>query len=43
LSEGYCGIRKRAPYIGEQNDEIYIKEMGMTAEEISTLKENGVI
>ncbi len=43
LSEGYCGIRHRAPLIGEHNDEIYQKELGMSATEIRALKERRVI
>ena len=39
---GYCGVRRRAPLIGEHNDEVY-KELGMSADELSNLKEQKVI
>jgi len=42
-SEYYCGVRHRAPLIGEHNREIYQKELGLTAEELRVLKEAGVI
>ena len=41
-TQGYCGIRHRAPLIGEHNDEIY-RELGMSADEVLALKEQGVI
>jgi crotonobetainyl-CoA:carnitine CoA-transferase CaiB-like acyl-CoA transferase len=40
---GYCGAKRRAPRIGENNDEIYRKELGMTAEELKSLAESHVI
>jgi crotonobetainyl-CoA:carnitine CoA-transferase CaiB-like acyl-CoA transferase len=43
MSEGYCGIRHRAPLIGEHNTEIYQQELGISAEEIFALKEQQVI
>jgi crotonobetainyl-CoA:carnitine CoA-transferase CaiB-like acyl-CoA transferase len=43
LGEGSCGVRLRAPLIGEHNQDIYIKELGMTPEEMVCLKEAGVI
>ena len=42
-SEYYCGIRHRAPLIGEHNQEIYRKELGLAAEQLRVLKEAGVI
>ncbi len=42
-TQGYCGIRFRAPLIGEHNDETYGKLLGMSAREIRTLKESHVI
>ncbi len=42
-TQGYCGIRHRAPLIGEHNEEIYQKEMGMSAGETLALKERRVI
>jgi len=43
LSETYCGIRYRAPLIGEHNQEIYEKELGFSKEKLITLKQAGVI
>ncbi len=40
---GYCGIRRRAPFIGEDNDEIYQNELGMPAGEVRALKERRII
>jgi len=34
---------KRAPLIGEHNDEIYVKELGFTEEELVILKRENVI
>ncbi|MFC1942553.1 CaiB/BaiF CoA transferase family protein [Chloroflexota bacterium] len=38
-----CGIRFRAPLIGEHNDDIYKKELGMNNEEMVALKQRRVI
>jgi crotonobetainyl-CoA:carnitine CoA-transferase CaiB-like acyl-CoA transferase len=38
-----CGIRFRAPLIGEHNDEIYKKELGMSTEELVALKQRRII
>jgi crotonobetainyl-CoA:carnitine CoA-transferase CaiB-like acyl-CoA transferase len=38
-----CGIRRRAPLIGEHNEEIYKKELGLSAEELMVLKQSGII
>jgi len=43
LSEAPCRIRRRAPLIGEHNEEIYCGEMGLKAAELSELKEKGII
>lgn len=43
FSEAPCGIRRRAPLIGEHNEEIYLKEMGMSRDELVLLKQGGVI
>jgi benzylsuccinate CoA-transferase BbsE subunit/naphthyl-2-methylsuccinate CoA transferase subunit len=43
LSDGYCGIRRRAPLIGENNTEIYQKELNMSEDKIRDLKERRVI
>ena len=36
-------IRRRSPLIGEHNNEIYKKELGLTSKQIAALKEQGVI
>ena len=41
-TQGYCGIRHRAPLIGEHNDEIY-HELGMSADELTALKKQKVV
>ncbi len=40
---GDCGIRFRAPLIGEHNEEVYRGELAMPPEELQNLKERGVI
>ena len=42
-SECRFDVRLRAPLIGEHNQEIYEKELGMTKEEMNRLKQSGVI
>jgi formyl-CoA transferase len=34
---------RRAPLIGEHNEEVYINELGLSKEELLTLKQAGVI
>jgi crotonobetainyl-CoA:carnitine CoA-transferase CaiB-like acyl-CoA transferase len=36
-------IHRRAPLIGEHNEEIYEKELGLSKEDLTVLKANGVI
>ena len=36
-------VRRRAPRIGEDNDEIYVKELGLSSTEVAALKKAGVI
>jgi crotonobetainyl-CoA:carnitine CoA-transferase CaiB-like acyl-CoA transferase len=43
LGEGSCRIRRKAPRIGEHNEEVYIKEMGMSKKDLSLLKQAGDI
>jgi crotonobetainyl-CoA:carnitine CoA-transferase CaiB-like acyl-CoA transferase len=43
LSETPIKISRRAPLIGEHNREIYEEELGIPAEEISKLKQAGII
>ena len=42
LSEASCGVWRRAPLIGEHNEEIYL-ELGLPREELSILKQSKVI
>jgi crotonobetainyl-CoA:carnitine CoA-transferase CaiB-like acyl-CoA transferase len=43
LSETPIKLRRRAPLIGEHNEEIYGKELGLPSERLSALKQAGVI
>ncbi len=43
LSEEPVKIRRRAPLIGEHNEEIYIQELGLSAADLLILKQAGVI
>jgi crotonobetainyl-CoA:carnitine CoA-transferase CaiB-like acyl-CoA transferase len=43
FTEGECGIRSRAPHIGEHNNDIYYQEMGMSKKELAALKRRHVI
>jgi len=43
LSEIPWRIRKRAPLIGEHNSEIYGQELGLSGDEIVSLKKGGII
>lgn len=43
FSESPCRIWRRAPLIGEHNEEIYFGELKMEPAEISKLKEQGII
>lgn len=43
FSEGACKIWRRAPLIGEHNEEIYRSELGLTTEEVAKLKREGII
>jgi benzylsuccinate CoA-transferase BbsE subunit len=43
LTEAPCRIRCRAPLIGEHNEEIYIKESGLSKQQLLLLKQAGVI
>ncbi len=43
FSEGACQIWRRAPLIGEHNQEIYGQELGMSSSELAELKKQGVI
>ncbi|MBN2062276.1 MAG: CoA transferase [Deltaproteobacteria bacterium] len=39
----YCGVSKRAPLIGEHNQEIFMGELGFSKEDLISLKQSGVI
>jgi crotonobetainyl-CoA:carnitine CoA-transferase CaiB-like acyl-CoA transferase len=43
MSESPCGIERRAPLIGEHNDDIYIKELGLSENDLVILKQGGII
>jgi benzylsuccinate CoA-transferase BbsE subunit len=43
ITEAPCRIRRRAPLIGEHNDEIYLQEMGLSTEELLALKQANII
>ena len=43
LSETPWKIRRRAPLVGEHNEEIYGKELGLSSEQLITLKQISVI
>lgn len=42
-SEGNVRVKGRAPLIGEHNEEIYEKELGLSKQIMSSLKERGVL
>ncbi len=43
LSEAPIKIRRRAPLIGEHNEEIYVKDLGLSFEDLLILKQAKVI
>ena len=43
FSEAPCDIRRRAPLIGEHNEEVYVGELGFSKEDLARLREKGVI
>jgi crotonobetainyl-CoA:carnitine CoA-transferase CaiB-like acyl-CoA transferase len=43
LTETDCRIRRRAPLIGEHNDEIYKKELGLSSKDLVALKQRRII
>jgi len=42
-SETPLVMRRRAPLIGEYNEEVFVKELGFSSQELSLLKQGGVI
>lgn len=43
MSECSCEIRRRAPLIGEHNHEVYVKELGISENDMLMLKQGGII
>jgi crotonobetainyl-CoA:carnitine CoA-transferase CaiB-like acyl-CoA transferase len=43
MTRSGCGIRRPAPLIGEHNEEIYVKEMGLSKSDLVVLKEGDII
>jgi benzylsuccinate CoA-transferase BbsE subunit len=43
ITEGPCSIRRRAPLIGEHNEEVYVDELGFSKEELLILRQAKVI
>ncbi|MBI2848069.1 MAG: CoA transferase [Chloroflexi bacterium] len=43
FSKGRCGIRRRAPSIGEHNSEIFEGELGLSRKQVTQLRQIGVI
>jgi crotonobetainyl-CoA:carnitine CoA-transferase CaiB-like acyl-CoA transferase len=43
FSQGACGIWRRAPLIGEHNEEVYGQDLGIPSAELAKLKHQGVI
>ena len=43
FSSAECPLRRRAPLIGEHNEEVYVKELGLKSAEMGQLKENGIL
>ncbi len=43
FSAGSCGLWRRAPRIGEHNEEIYCGEFGLAKSEVEKMKQDGVI
>ncbi len=43
FSSAECPLRRRAPLIGEHNEEVYVIELGLKSAEMGQLKENGIL
>jgi crotonobetainyl-CoA:carnitine CoA-transferase CaiB-like acyl-CoA transferase len=42
-SETFCGIKRPAPCLGQHNEEIYSKELGLSTDDLAALRNTGVI
>lgn len=42
-SETFCGIKRPAPCLGQHNEEIYCKELGLSTNDLAALRNTGVI
>ncbi len=40
---GDYGVRRRPPLIGEHNEEVFLEELGLTRDELITLREAGIV
>ena len=43
MNQARPGIQRRAPLIGEHNEEVYQQELGISREQLLVFKNNGVI
>jgi len=43
ISEAPCVIERRAPLIGEHNEEVYVKELGFSREQLLALRQGKII
>jgi crotonobetainyl-CoA:carnitine CoA-transferase CaiB-like acyl-CoA transferase len=43
ISEAPCTIRRRAPLVGEHNEEVYVTELGLSQAELLALKQGRII
>lgn len=43
LSDTECGIRRRAPLVGEHNKEVYVDELGLPEEQVRNLERENII
>lgn len=39
----HCGIRRPAPCLGQHNEEVYCEELGLTRDDLATLRNTGAI
>jgi crotonobetainyl-CoA:carnitine CoA-transferase CaiB-like acyl-CoA transferase len=43
FTEGVCQIWRRAPLVGEHNEDVYCGELGLSKTEFDKLKKDGVV